>query len=562
MSAAEQLDVDDALDAQLDAYVAEMWRKGDLSWKLDEHQKRVYDQYREWESIITDARNATLHPALFKGLRRAFVMDIGRRWGKTFLVALIRIEDCIRRPRQIITYATAFQKDIGEIIQPMVDEICADAPDDVCPKFQRSFGVQTMAYRFRNDSILKLVGIDKNPKGLRGRASDGFNVTEAGHVPKLATTIGNVIYPQFQRRDHATLILESNAPELSNHDFDRVFIPDARARAQNDNGISPLVELTIDDNEAISAAEKAEFIDAAMATDPYAAAREYFGERVRDPRIMVIPDFDKARHVVPPPEMPEYAMAAVAMDPGEEDPCGVIFGYWDFMRAKFVVQRSRAESNWRTGSIADYIKTTEAELWQTPRYAGPRPQNDKGYKQLYKERQGHKFEAPPGLWYWDGEKFAPNPGHRWSDTDAHMIGDLAVEHGLIFTPTEKDDSIAHRNLLREAFNQGLIEICEDAGPIINQLQHGQFRQDTLGKSVDWIRTPALGHLDCLAALIYLWRMFTPFRFRNPNPPAVVDLKASNVSHQVWHGDNRTGTTEHKLRDAIRGKRLTRWSPRR
>lgn len=559
VSAAEQI-VDEQLEQQTAAWVAMMWRRGDLSWKLDEHQRRVYDQYREWEAIITDRRNAALYPALFRGMHRVFVMDIARRWGKTFLVALIRIEDCIRRDKQTITYATAFQKDIGEIIQPMIEDICADAPPDVCPKFQAKFKLQTQAYRFPNGSLLKLVGIDKNPRGLRGRASDGFNVTEAGHVPKLASTLGNVVYPQFQRRDHATLILESNAPEVIDHDFDRVFIPAARAR--NDNGVSALVEKTIDDNEAISDAEKKEFLEAAAEFDPYGMRREYYGERVRDPRVMVIPDFDIRRHVVPPPELPQYAMAVVALDPGEEDPAGLVFAYWDFERARLVVQRSRAESNWRTGAMADYIKETETELWGTARFEGPRPENDPGYRRLAAERKGNAFApANNGLWYWDGEKFNPNPLHRWSDTDAHMIGDLAVEEGLIFLPTLKDDSIAHRNKLRNAFAENLIEICDDAGPIINQLESGTFRKDSLGKSVDWIRTPTLGHLDCVAALIYLWRMFTPFRFRNPFPPAVVDLKASGVVANPWHDTGRQPTAENKLRDAMRGKRLSRWSPR-
>ncbi len=134
----EQID-DDALKHAL-------WRRGELSWKLDAHQKRAYDKYRAWEQRVVEElkaarivanHNATQQKRGKRGLVRCFVFDIGRRWGKTFLVCLIRIEDCLRRRGLTITYATAFEKDIEEIIQPMIQEIIADAPPDVEPRFVR-----------------------------------------------------------------------------------------------------------------------------------------------------------------------------------------------------------------------------------------------------------------------------------------------------------------------------------------------------------------------------------------------------------------------------------------
>jgi len=212
------------VETAADAWAEKQWREGKLAWKLDEHQRRVYDKYRAWEARVVSELHAMQLAASAnarevkrgkRGMMRVFVLDIGRRWGKTFLVALIRIEDCLRRPNQTITYATAFEKDIVELIQPMIEEIIADAPDDVTPKWVQ----QRASWVFRNGSRLKMVGIDKNPRGLRGKASDGFNVTEAGHVKNLGRTIGNVVYPQFQRKPWALLILESNAPEDPDHDF-------------------------------------------------------------------------------------------------------------------------------------------------------------------------------------------------------------------------------------------------------------------------------------------------------------------------------------------------------
>lgn len=492
---------------------------GELNWKLDEHQKRVYDKYRAWEAAGMPG----------KGMRRVFVLRIGRRWGKTFLVALILIEDLLRNEGWVKTYATAFQKDIWEIVQPMIEDLFADCPADIRPRFNRS----AMYYYFPSSrSTLRLVGIDKNPNGLRGRASDGFAVTEAGYVPKLARTIGNVIYPQFQRRPHAAMILESSAPEMPDHDFDARFVPDAKVR-------DSFCEATIDDNKAISEEEKREFVDAARAIDPIAADREYYNIQRRDEKLMVIPEFEPpsedqpfTRHVVAPGEVPKYAHCYVAMDPGETHKLGILWGFWDFARSKLVIQRSFAEANLGTTRAGELIRHTEGELWGTTHRDFPdTPRRNHALarqplidiRDVTRTRGGLVWESPPDtITYWDhGEnQFLPNPFRRISDVAAQMIGDLHRDHSLNFEATAKDDALAQQRALRHAFTMGWIEIWEKGGPLAQQLEFGMWRLDAHGRRVDWLATPELGHLDCVAALIYLWRNLS--REKNPFPPARID----------------------------------------
>src|SRR5262245_57746051 len=107
-----------------------LWRSGNLSWKLDGHQLLIYDQYREWEKRDPGDDKA-------KGsYRRIFVLDISRRWGKTTLVLIIKIEDCLKQPNSIHTYATAQAKDIGEIILPILDDLQEDAPSDCAGQYR------------------------------------------------------------------------------------------------------------------------------------------------------------------------------------------------------------------------------------------------------------------------------------------------------------------------------------------------------------------------------------------------------------------------------------------
>ena len=469
-----------ALAFDADAYVAERspeeviadaWQGGHLSWKLDPHQLRVYERYRQWERLAPANDNAG-------EMHRVFVMDISRRWGKTFLCVLIKFEDCLRMPGSFHTYACAFAKDIADIVLPLADEITSDAPDSCCPKFQSTKEGQSMGLFFKNGSVLRLVGIDKHPKGLRGRFSDGFVVSEAGHVVRLANTIRNVVYPQFQRKPHARLILESNAPEDPEHDFDTVFVEDAKIR-------DAYVFQTIDDNEALDPYEKAEFIKAAGGPEAPTCKREYYGVRVRESSRVVLPEFDSDRHVRPAGVVPEYAHCYVALDPGMRDKLAIGHAFWDFERAKLVVQRSFAEANITTAVAADYLKQTERELWHVP---------------------------GAELRYWGGNAFKLNPYLRVSDTDLRMISDLCIEHGITVHPTAKDDADAQLYSLRNAFLRDKIEIWDDAHELAVQCKAATWNENR----TDWQRSDVHGHYDLVAMLIYMWRNVQ--QTLNPFPP--------------------------------------------
>jgi hypothetical protein len=97
---------------------------------------------------------------------------------------------------------------------------------------------------------------------------------------------------------------------------------------------------------------------------------------------------------------------------------------------------------------------------------------------------------------------------------------LAVEHALNFEKTAKDDAYAQEAALRHAFSMDWIEIWEPEGDLARQLESGMWQLDANGRRRDWMRTPSLGHLDCVAALIYLWRNLV--REKNPFPPAIID----------------------------------------
>lgn len=458
------------LERMTDEQIVEMsWRAGRLRWKLKPHQQEVYDKYRAWE----------LEPANDNGeLPHMFVLDIGRRWGKTFLCCTFKLEDCIRHAGSVHTYATAYGKDIGEIICPLIERICADAPEDIRPTFHRSKEGAQMGYYFPNGSVLRLVGIDTHPDGLRGRASDGFVVSEAGYVRGLERTIRSIVYPQFQQRPHARLILESSAPDEIDHDFDRVFIPDAKLRNAYHFG-------TIDDNTALDPAEKAVFIKAAGGRGHPTCELEYFGKRIRNPKRTVVPTFDEALHVQELP-VPKWAHCYVSADPGFRDLFALLFGYWDYERACLVIQADWAERNAGTADVVAVLQRTETELWADLRYG-------------------------------DGDKTFANPYRRTSDIALQLIWDLSQVHGIDFTPARKDDKEAALNAIRDAFAVGKIIIHPRCKLLIAHLNAARWN----ASRTDYERTEQFGHFDLVDALVYMWRGLD--RHVSPVPTLLPDV---------------------------------------
>lgn len=460
------------------------WVRGDLSYKLQAHQLPVYAKYRAWEQLPTTAGAGKR--------RRIFVMDIGRQWGKTSLVLLIKLEDALRRPGSRHTFATAFAKDIADILIPLQEMFCEDAPADCRPVFKQSKTGESQGFYFpkhgpAKGSVVKLVGVDLHPRALRGRASDGMAFTEAGYVRNLDTTVMDVCYPQFQRRPHARMILESNAPEDIDHDFDVHFVEDAKARGAYAFG-------TIDDNTAMDPETKQEFIDAAGGRDDPRCKREYFGVRTRDPERTVVPEFDERKHVRHV-ERPPYACGFVFQDPGHRDLFGVVWAYWHFELELLVCLRSWAKRNAGTAEVAQVILETNAEL----------------------------FEGAEPLRWWDGPEEHENPALNVSDVDPRLQRDLNVEYDMHVVAADKSKSsygIGEARLykLRNGFLNGQIVIDpSDPGPLRAHLRKATWND----KRTDLQRHTVFGHFDCMMALTYGWGRIDRWRNKNPNKPAAL-----------------------------------------
>lgn len=511
----------------------ELFRQGELRHLLLDHQLEDYDAFRAWNvERQTDEylREVTDLEALYDNL---WLDECGRRYGKSAKWLIADVEEAIRRPGARGLIACAYQKNIGEIIVPLTKVLFQDAPAGYFPRYRGTHGAEHECLVIEaTDSIIKLVGLDMHPDATRGQFLDFAHISEAAFVRGLGELVRATIMPQFQGRPWAWIALESSTAKVRDCEFNTEFREDARKRGT-------YRKHTIRDNTRLTEAEVLKEERRTGGAGSVDCKRELYCEETRDERIMVVPEFDAARHVKQPGQRPQHAHCYTAMDPGEGDPLGLLWGFYDWQRAKLVIQRSFARSNFRTGEAAQLIKQVEAELWGTEHRGIPQtPKVDRELRQTpmltirdaIRTGGGLVWQPPPQtLTYWDRAtgQFAPNPYKRVSDIDARMVGDLAVEHSLNFEKTAKDDAYAQESALRHAFTMDWIEIWEPNGDLARQLESGMWQLDSHGRRRDWLRTPTLGHLDCIAALIYLWRNLQ--RELNPMPPALVDRHAEGIA---------------------------------
>lgn len=523
-------------------------RLGDLAWMLDEHQRRfIYEPYRAWETRFHEDRG--------KGASRIFMIDAGRQVGKTFTTDLIKVEDCVRSPRTKHLLASAEEVALKEFVIPNVEAIVSHMPEDVRPMFVANRNGMKAAYYFPNGSVLKLVGIDKNPDGLRGPKLHGAAISEAGFVRKLKSTVNGIIYPQFQRVPTATLILESSAPSDPDHDFDVTFKPSCEKR-------NAYVFLTIDDNTALDEETKREFVEAAREIDPVDAEREYYGKRVRPVKSTVFISFDKARHQVRELVSPEYGIALTAIDPGQVHQYALLFSQYDYNRGVVQYVDCWAEHNPSTERVAAIIAARELDLWGThpPSNLSRIPLDDEyapdgkvkalGWRSLLAgdrceslaERLHSMCTLESGLsdfkWYDnDGKQWMSNPQARVSDIELQIVNDLSNVYGLHVTPTTKETLRAMAGFANAKLSQGSVEF----GPLANlAAQHINACQWQPNRK-KFAEHNVYAHYDLAACFVYSERYWDQLIHLFPYPPKHLDAPVGPdfVGMPQWEEENES-----------------------
>lgn len=450
------------------------WRDGTLRYKIRGYQKAVYDLV--WIAI--------LNPSILQ-----YCLTISRRWGKSFSLLVICVEYALRYPGSQIRMAAPTLDEIRKITGPLMRKILMDCPLQYMPRYAS----QEKVWTFYNGSQIHIAGVNGGHEdSLRGTGTDLAIVDEGGFIDNFNYLIKDVLMPQLMDRDGSTMIVSSTPPTSPAHDYVSLAL-----QLEKDEIDSKLPKGSMFCHRDIHSTD---FSDKKLAIFAKAAGgegsttwkREYLALFVREEKLAIIPEWDEP-DVDKDEAWRAYLEAEVlaaqrdprrqfygnldALDIGESkfDFQAALYGFYEFHKGRLVVERERIDSvmpRMTTAELGDAIKADEMELWGDVNANPPRP---------------------------------PVVKMRVADNnDPRMLVDLAANQGLPFFPTTKESLTAMVNKVRMWVKDGRILISPECSNLRKCLQHGIWKdKDHIGR--EFIRTEALGHLDALAALIYLVR---------------------------------------------------------
>lgn len=419
--------------------VIEAWRRGYLEWLLRPVQQKIYNTIKRSSDVKS-------------------VINASRRIGKTHTLCLLAIETARRVQGAQVHFGFPSQKALKKIIRPIFKEIIKTAP----PQYRPNYIANEFAYHFPDkDSYIHLSGLNQgHAENLRGNKSHLAIIDEAGYVDDLEYVVKDVLTPQLLTTG-GRLIMSSTPPPTPAHEF-----ADFSHQAKDEGTYS---EFDIyKSGYPIEVIEK--FKKEAGGDKSSTWKREYLCQFVVDEELAIVPEFDETRHALPweRTHLWEFYTCYDAMDIGVRDFTVVLFGYYDFMNARVMV---------------------EDELVMH----GPQMTTDLLAKAI-KEKER--------TWY--GDKDESKIRRVSDDNNLILIQDLGYLHKMPFTPTTKDNLDAMVNELRVLMSAGRVNIHPRCRHTIGSLKYGVWK-NTRTKKREFARSKVYGHFDGLAALIYLVR---------------------------------------------------------
>jgi len=402
------------------AAIDALWRRGILHWKLRPEQQKLRDLLEHAPSDIA-------------------VFNISRRFGKSTTCVVYSIEQALKMKQKVL-YSTAFLSDLQNFICPIFEWCLIDCPNTIRPVWYAS----KKEYHFKNGSIIKLVGLDKNANSLRGNNIDILVVDEAAFVTKLDYLYKSIIIPATMKRKFK-LIFPSTPPESPEHFWASELLPKAKER-------NAYIELTIDDISDLPAAERQRLLDEVGGEFSATAQREFFCKIMVDANRCISPAFNKSIDVsvYSPPHIKWMLFGDTG---GVRDKTVFLCVGWCHESNKVVFRDELVfNANTPTQTIINAVKEKYPSLTLV-------------------------MDAP---------------------------GQLLIDYASLGLPAafpQKDDFAAGLMLLNNHFHNRNTIINPECALLIRSLEGGLLTRNR----TDYERSEALGHCDAIAAAIYALR---------------------------------------------------------
>jgi len=425
-----------------------------------------------------------MHSAILGTKSLKYVINSARRLGKSFLMVLMASEDAIRNKGCQLRFAAPTQKALKKIILPLMRNLYKDCPQHLKPKYNQIDSVFT----FPNGSEIHMAGANSgHAESLRGTEALKAYVDEAAFVADLKYLVDDILMPQLLTT-RGQLVLSSTPPKTPAHDF-----VGFAERAAHDGHYS---KYTIHE-----AGYSKELIDLFMREAGGATSttwrREYLCEFVVDENFALAPEWCDGYESAEDRPLEKYFQHLhryVGMDIGIRDLTVVLFGYYDFIKSRVVIEDEICMSGpqMTTDKLALSVKAKEKALWGTL------------------------------------------PVHcRISDNNnLLLLQDLGTLHDLNFAPTTKDSLEAMVNNVRIEINKGRVWVHPRCKQLLGCLKFGVWKDNR--KEFD--RSATYGHFDAFAALMYLLRSVD--YTTNPIPP-MIDIDENNTFVPEGYAEQNT-----------------------
>lgn len=434
-----------------------------MKWKLHDLQKKIYDSFYSNNNYIN-------------------TLLISRQTGKSYLLCVLAIETCLKKPNAIVKYACPKQKMVKTILKPIMRQILEDCPDEIKPEYKEN----DKLYVFPNGSEIQMAGTDnQNYDNIRGGKSDLWVVDEAGFCTDLDKVVFSVLSPTTLTTDGRGILASTPDPDAPEHPFIKEFVEPAKMEGR-------LFQYTIYDNPMLDEAKRQSIIEqypGGIKNPKFQA--EYLCQIVRNYEKTVIPEFDDDTEKIIVTDQytrPPFYDTYESMDIGGKDFTVVLFAYYDFRKNIVVVEDELVlKEKQNSDKIQKGIKTIEDRLW--------------GEKPVYL---------------------------RWADNNNIILVNDLNQKGLNFLPTNKTNKEAAINDIRIKIMNHQLIIHPRCKTLIYHLKYASWARKS-DKAVAassykaFSRSADGGHFDALDALIYLMR--NVIYGKNPYPPGYEALNS-------------------------------------
>jgi hypothetical protein len=466
----------------------ELWRMGDLSWKLKGCQVDAYED-------ITDQT------------KDVSVVLMSRRTGKSTTALVAQIEVCIQNPLIITKHACPTQKMVKEMIYPALRILFHDAPPEF--SLDKLWLASEGKLLFPNGSMITIAGTDgNNADNLRGAYCNIAVADEAGFMDDLDYVIKNILLPMTDTVTGKLILLSTPNYYNPSHEFHTEYVFPYEASGN-------LVKFTIFDSPMVNDKERAKIIARYPKgiEDPKFRC-EYMVEIPKNTETTIVPEFyANKKNIVTEENMtiPPFCDAYVSGDVGVKDLTVYIFGYYNFKEATLYVMDEWVMNGpeMTTEHIANAIKVKEEMHFTYP----------------------------------NGRRLFPL--RRVMDNDLKLITDLNRLHGITFMATKKDNKAAQINELKIMFQEGRIKIHPRCKHVIYHTENAQWKKGHIGREFDHLPDSIDGeikggHVDALDSLVYMIRNI--LYNHNPYPETYSVLNEDQHHHTGTAPSNNTGIT--------------------